>query len=81
MNSGQAGGGTRRSLLRRACAAFAFAAASTVLWAAPPLASATVQRPTAPSPALREITDEGSFRTVFQSAASSPRLVLLLSPT
>lgn len=73
--------GTHTGIARLAFAVFAAAAASAVLGAAPPLATPAGQGTLAPASVLREITGEGVFRAAFDSAATTPRLVLLLSPT
>jgi hypothetical protein len=73
--------GTHTGIARLACAVFAAAAASAVLGAAPTFGARTAQSTPAPASALRDITDEGSFRAAFDSAKATPRIVLLLSPT
>lgn len=67
--------------VRVAHAIVAAVAATVVLGAAPRLSTAVEQSTPARASVLREITGEESFRKVFDSAATAPRLVLLLSPT
>ena len=77
MSSGAHTGGSRS---RVACLAFAVFAAAAI-GAAPPRPVPAPQRTPAPDAPLRAIADEGSFRAAFDGARTTPRLVLLLSPT
>ena len=81
MKFGSATVGACARSARLAFAVVAAAAASAAIGAAPPVATPAGQTQAAPASVLRDITGEGSFRTVFDSAAATPRLVLLLSPT
>ncbi len=83
MTSDSVGAGRRRHIVRVAHAVVAAVAAAIVLGAAPSIATPGEQSTAAQErlAVLRDITNEASFRTAFDSAAKTPRLVLLLSPT